>query len=158
MIDINAILSTAFEQALRPLRQEIALQQSQLRAQHEKIETLEARLQGTQEHLATQVDVLSRSITTLDNGFGILHSRIEGLFGTVKTVSDRVEASAAFIVNEEDLNKAIDKGIERHLEQFNHDSYDDHLGQDTHAIDSEEFKDLLIKTLLSVQLHLNIKP
>jgi len=144
MIDINSILSTAFEQALRPLRQEIALQQSQLRAQHEKIETLEARLQGTQEHVATQVDVLSRSITTLDNSFGMLHTRIEG--------------TTAFVCNEEQLNKAIDKGIERHLEQFNHDSYDDHLGQDTHAIDSEEFKDLLIKTLLSVQLHLNIKP
>ena len=156
MIDINAILSTAFEQALRPLRQEIALQQSQLRAQHEKIETLEARLQGTQEHVATQVDVLSRATQTLDNGFGILHSRIEGLFGTVKTVSDRVEASAAFIVNEEDLNKAIDKGIERHLEQFNHDSYDDHLGQDTHVIDEEEFKDAIVKALRGAALELKI--
>jgi len=121
MIDINSILSNAFEHALRPLRQEIALQQSQLRAQHEKIETLEARLQGTQEHVATQVDVLSRSITTLDNSVGMLHTRIE--------------ASAAFIVNEEDLNKAIDKGIERHL---------------------EEFKDAIVKALRGAALELKI--
>ena len=142
MIDINSILSTAFEQALRPLRQEIALQQSQLRAQHEKIETLEARLQGTQEHVATQVDILSRATQTLDNSFGMLHTRIE--------------ASAAFIVNEEDLNKAIDKGVERHLEQFNHDSYDDHLGQDTHVIDEEAFKDAIVKALQGAALELKI--
>lgn len=156
MIDINSILSTAFEQALRPLRQEIALQQSQLRAQHEKIETLEARLQGTQEHLANQVDVMSRSITTLDNSFGMLNTRVQNLSESVLAVSNRVEASAAFIVNEEDLNKAIDKGIERHLEQFNHDSYDDHLGQDTHVIDEEEFKDAIVKALQGAALELKI--
>lgn len=142
MIDINAILSTAFEQALKPLRQEIALQQSQLRAQHEKIETLEARLEGTQAHMATQIDILTRSISTLDNGFGMLNTRIEG--------------TTAFVCNEEQLNKAIDKGIERHLEQFNHDSYDDHLGQDTHVIDEEEFKDAIVKALRGAALELKI--
>ena len=156
MIDINSLLSAAFEQALRPLRQEIALQQSQLRAQHEKIETLEARLQGTQEHMATQIDILTRSISTLDNGLGLLNTRVQNLADSNLAISNRVEGTTAFVCNEDELNKAIDKGIERHLEQFNHDSYDDHLGQDTHVIDEEEFKDAIVKALRGAALELKI--
>lgn len=138
MIDINSILSTAFEQALRPLRQEIALQQSQLRAQHEKIETLEARLQGTQEHVSLRFDVVDQRALAL---------------------ATRVEGTTAFVCNEEQLRDiieshvgaridnikcAIDEKAQEHLEQFNHDKYDEHIEDDSlHAADEEGLKDSL---------------
>ena len=162
MIDLNTLISNALiaavQQAVAPLNERIATLESACATQHEamvamrdRIAALETKL--TEANLFTQMtqapSVLATEYTPISNeqiktalqewaanDLEVLKDRVAALEDRVNDLESETQGENRYL-NRDDVAALIEEAMDDHTSTYDHDDYDNHIGDDDKHFDGD---------------------